>query len=215
MTETKHIRHRYFTQKQIIKAFKPVEGIILLEIAEDRCDGHCWKEKMRAKTRRFEVRLEDIDLWNGTKKPSIFKLRICNIPSAKGNVNVLTIRYFFHLKIDRAVISIPEVAALVNDWNIALSATKTVLLDVTDKGYGFCSETRCHISDVSEIPECYNRYKWIIHQAPVKIAARIDYYLNHKDDWDWTKKSVKHDDIENYKNRYEILPFEGWGVEEP
>ena len=185
-----------------------------MDITEDRCDAHCWKEKMRARTRRFELRLEDLELWNYSMRPSIFKLRICNIPSAKGNVNVLTIRYFFHLKIATGVISIAEVAALVNDWNIAFSATKTVLLDVTDKGYGFCSEIRCHVADTSEIMENYNRYKWIIYQAPEKIAAKIDYYLSHKDNWDWTKKSVKHDDIENYKNRFEIRPFEGWGVEE-
>lgn len=214
MTDTKHTKRHYFTQVQILKSFKPNWKINLLDITEDRCDAHCWKEKMRARTRRFELRLEDVELWTCSKHPAIFKLRICNIPSAKGNVNVLTIRYFFYLKIDTKVISIAEVAALVNDWNIAFSATKTVLLDVTDKGYGFCSEIRCHVADTSEILENYNRYKWIIYQAPEKIAARIEYYLTHKDNWDWTKKSVKHDDIENYKNRFEIRPFEGWGVEE-
>lgn len=81
MIEAKQSKRRYFTKAQIIKVFKPFESIKLIEIEEDRCEAICWNEEMRAKARRFDIKLADVEL-RKDHHPSFFKLRICNVPAS-------------------------------------------------------------------------------------------------------------------------------------
>ena len=202
MDDTKPTKRRYFTKTQIRKAFKVYPVSIIGEVEEAKCDFKCFAGKRVAKARRFDVELEDVEIREQVISPAFFKLRICNVPVEEHNVNVLSIRYYFHLEINPNKISIEKVSACVNDANSSFSYVKTILLQVTDKGYGFCAETRCHVADVNEIKECYDKYKWNLHWAPRSIALRIDNYLTNKKGWDWTERSVTHAEVNSYKNLY-------------
>lgn len=205
MNNTTPTKRHYFTQTQISKALSfGVKSLDVIEIKEGKCDAICWKEKMRARTRRFDLTIKDNNLKVQGIHPRTFNLRVCNIPARNGNVNVLFIRYYFHINVDVSKISIEEMSTLTNDQNLAFGAIKTVLRNVTTDGYGFCAEVRCHVSDIKDIVRCYNMYSWKLLDIPVGLMKRLSYYYRKKEGWDWKEKSVKPVGLDEFENFYNL-----------
>jgi hypothetical protein len=207
MNTTTNTKRPYFTKAQISKAFTALKYLLdIKEIKESKCDALCWKESMRARARRFDVTLEDYVIRELAMCPATFKLRICNIPTKEGNVNVLFVRYYFHINVDVSKISIEEMSALTNNQNLIFGAMKTVLRNVTTDGYGFCTEIRCHVSDINDVVRCYDKYKWKILDIPVELLKRVSFYYRNKEGWDWKEKSVNPVGLDEFDNFYNLYP---------
>jgi hypothetical protein len=116
----------------------------------------------------------------------------------------LAIQYYFHIEIDTSKLQIEKAAALANDVNMAPAYIKTVLLNITDTGYGFCSEARFNITNIDDILECYNAVRFPVQHAASSVIMKIDYYLRNKRKFDWEKKSVERGDIEKFDNRFTL-----------
>lgn len=189
MKELSQTKRRYFKKNEIKSILKSKGTLSIQEIEESRCDAHCWAEKMRAKARRFDVSLVDNGggLWD---EPRNYKLRICNVPARNCNVNVLFVRYFFSIRVGDMGKTFEEMAAIVNDMNMGFPSVKIVLLNVTDEGFGFCAETRCHVADATEILECFERYKDRLFTIPLKLLHTIDFYNKNKSDLELARKRV-------------------------
>ena len=189
MKELSQTKRRYFKKNEIKSILKSKGTLSIQEIEESRCDAHCWAENMRAKARRFDVSLVDNGggLWD---EPRNYKLRICNVPARICNVNVLFVRYFFSIRVGDMGKTFEEMAAIVNDINMGFPSLKIVLLNVTDEGFGFCAETRCHVADATEIIECFERYKDRLFTIPLKLLHTIDFYNKNKSDLELARKRV-------------------------
>lgn len=206
MQDTQHKR-RYFTKAQISRALKqPRYFLNVKEIKESKCEAKCWAEKMRARARRFDVTLEDMEIREQAVRPATYNLRICNIPTKEGNVNVLFVRYYFHINVDVSKISVEEMSALTNNHNLKYGAMKTVLRNVTTDGYGFCAEIRCHVSDLNDLVRCYDKYKWEILDIPLELLKCLSFYYRNKEGWDWKEKSVNPVGLDEFDNFYTLYP---------
>ncbi len=189
MKDFSQIKRRCFTKNEIKNNLKTKGTLSIQEIEEARCDAHCWAEKMRAKSRRFDVALVDDGggLWDEPRK---YKLRICNVPARNCNVNILFVRYFFSIRVGDKGKTFEEMAAIVNDINMGFPSVKIVLLNVTDEGFGFCAETRCHVADATEILECFERYRDRLFAVPLELLHTIDFYNKNKSDLELARKRV-------------------------
>lgn len=206
MNNTTHTKRHYFTKSQILKTLRAAEDESLydIEIKDSNCDALCWAGNKRGRTRLFDVTIKGKKLTDLGIHPRTFNLRICNISPQEGNVNVLFIRYYFHINVDVSKISIEEMSTLTNDQNHAFGAIKTVLRNVTTDGYGFCAEVRCHVSDIKDIVRCYNMYSWKLLDIPVGLMKRLSFYYRKKEGWDWKEKSVKPVGLDEFENFYNL-----------
>lgn len=204
MENTRQNKKHYFTKGYLKRLLKTNLDLNVQELKACRCDKPCWSKNRG--NRRIDVDLKDIEVEGKLDCPAIFKLRICNVSTKNREMIALAIRYYFHIEIDTSKLSIEEATALVNDVNMAPVYVKTVLLNITDTGYGFCSEARFNITNIDDILECHNAIRFPVQRAALSTIMKINYYLQNKSQFDWEKKSVKRGDIEKYDNRFTLNP---------
>jgi hypothetical protein len=202
MENTQQIREHKLTKGRIKKLLRTDLFLDVREIKACRCENPCWSSERG--NQRIDVELRDVLVEGNLDSPAIFNLRICNVSTENREMIALAVRYFFHIEIDTKTLSIEEAAALVNDANMAPSYIKTVLLNITDTGYGFCSEARFNITSTDDILECYNAVRFPVQHAASSAIMKISYYLQNKCQFDWEKKSVERGDIEKYDNRFTL-----------
>ena len=202
MENTQQKREHKLTKGRIKKTLRTNLDLDVREIKACRCDKPCWS--MERGNQRIDVELRDVLVEGSLDSPAIYNLRICNVSTEKREMIALTVRYFFHIEIGTNTLSIEEAAAMVNDANMAPSYIKTVLLNITDTGYGFCSEARFTITSTNDILECYNAVRFPVQHAASSTIMKINYYLQNKSQFDWEKKSVLRGDIEKYDNRFTL-----------
>lgn len=202
MENTQQIREHKLTKGRIKKLLRTDLFLDVREIKACRCEKPCWSSERG--NQRIDVELRDVLVEGNLDSPAIFNLRICNVSTENREMIALAVRYFFHIEIDTKTLSIEEAAALVNDANMAPSYIKTVLLNITDTGYGFCSEARFNITSTDDILECYNAVRFPVQHAASSAIMKISYYLQNKCQFDWEKKSVERGEIEKYDNRFHL-----------
>ena len=197
-------REHKLTKGRIQKLLETDLNLHVREIKTCRCDRPCWSIERR--NQRIDVEIRDVLVEGNLDSPAIYNLRICNVSTENQEMIALAIQYYFHVEIDTNTLSIKEAAALVNDVNKAPTYIKTVLLNITDTGYRFCSEARFNITSVEDILECYNAIRFTVHRGASSTIMKIGYYLQNKSQFDWEKKSVERDVIEKYDNRFTFNP---------
>lgn len=202
MEDIQQKREYKLTKGHIKKILKTDLDLNVREIKACRCDRPCWS--IERKNQRVDVELRDVRVEGNLDSPAIYNLRICNVSTENREMIALAIRYYFHVEIDTSTLSIKEVATLVNDVNKAPTYIKTVLLNITDTGYRFCSEARFNIANIDDILECYYAIRFTVHRAASSTIMKIKYYLQNKNQFDWEKKSVERKDIEKYDNRFTL-----------
>ena len=202
MENTRQKKESKLTKRYIKKLLRSDLFLVIQEISVSKCDRLCWS--LNRKNQRIDVKLWDTEVEGNLDTAAIFKLRICNVSTKNREMIALAIRYYFHIEIDTSKLSIEETAALVNDVNMAPAYVKTVLLNTTDTGYGFCSEARFNITNIDDILECYNAIRFPVQRAASTTIMKIDYYLRNKRKFDWEKKSVERGDIEKFDNRFTL-----------
>lgn len=190
------------TKDEIAKILGTESDLDVREIKASQCDKVCWS--MERGNQRIDVELRDIEIEGNLDSPAIFTLRMCDVSTENKKMTALAVQYYFHIEVDTSALSIGKAAALVNDMNLAPSYVKTVLLNITDTGYGFCSEARFNITNIDDILECYNAIKFPVQRAASSAIMKINYYLQNKSQFDWEKKSVKYGDIEKYDNYFTL-----------
>lgn len=200
MENTRQEKKQLFTKEDISRLLKT--KLDVCEIKASTCKKVCWSGNRE--NYRFDVKLEDVEVGGNLDCPAIFKLRICDVTTKNREMISLAIRYCFHIEVDTDTLSIEEVAALVNDMNMAPAHVKTVLLNVTDTGYGFCSEGRFNITSIDDILECYNAVRFHVQRAASNAIKKVNYYLRNKNQFDWEKRSVERGDIEKFDNCFKL-----------
>jgi hypothetical protein len=204
MENTRQKKENKLTKRYIKKLLRSDSFLVIQEISVSKCDRLCWS--LNRKNQRIDVKLWDTEVEGNLDTTAIFKLQICNVSTKNREMIALAIRYYFHVEVDTSKLSIEEAAALVNDMNMAPAYIKTVLLNITDTGYGFCSEARFNITSIDDILECYNAIRFPVQRAASSVIMKIDYYFQNKRKFDWGKKSVERGDIEKFDNRFKLKP---------
>jgi len=202
MENTRKKKENKLTKRYIKKLLRSDLFLVIQEISVSKCDRLCWS--LNRKNQRIDVKLWDTDVEGNLDTAAIFKLQICNVSTKNREMIALAIRYYFHVEVDTSKLPIEKAAALANDVNMAPAYIKTVLLNITDTGYGFCSEARFNITNIDDILECYYAVRFPVQRAASESRKRIDYYLKNKSNFDWEKKSVKYGDIEKYDNQFKL-----------